>query len=82
VTRSTGRDQASKDAFGKLLKLRRLEAELSVLGVQSELHELGKPVSEQAWRNWEKGRALPPLTLLPTLAQVLQCEVGDLVPTA
>ena len=77
----TGRDQASKEAFGNLLRLHRLESGLSVLGVQTALHGHGKPVSEQAWRNWEKGRALPPLTLLPTMAAILNCDVQDLVPS-
>ena len=80
ATVGTGRDQASKEAFGNLLRLHRLEAGLTVLGVQAALHRYGKPVSEQAWRNWEKGRALPPLTLLPTMADILNCNVQDLVP--
>lgn len=77
---STGRETSSKEAFGSLLRSHRLRAGLTVLSVQAGLYGLGKPVSEQAWRNWEKGRALPPLTLLPSMASVLGCAIVDLVP--
>ena len=77
---SAGRDSNSKRAFGNRLKLRRIAIGATVLRMQSKLHDRGLAVSEQAWRNWEKGRSLPAATLLPTLAAVLRCDIHDLVP--
>lgn len=74
-----GSSAEDKVIFGGCLKDLRERAELSVVGAQVSLFNLGLEVSEQSWRNWEAGRALPPATMLVDIAEILDCSVDEIL---
>jgi transcriptional regulator with XRE-family HTH domain len=76
-TSQLGREHVSKVLFGQRIKEIRESRGLSVLAVQSALFQIGLPVSEQSWRNWERGRSLPAVTIIADLATVLDCSVDE-----
>lgn len=74
------RTEADKAEVGVLLREARRKSGLTVMQVQLGLLGRNRTFSEQSLRNWEKGRTMPPLTMLRDMAAVLGCDVEDLIP--